>query len=84
MDSPRYVLNAEPFEVDLGYVVTEDGWVATSDGLPRGSFDEAGWIEQFGHPIRFRKPTEDELKVWNNRSDQMDRTMAQFVEKLNK
>lgn len=79
MTSDRYLYNAEKFTVDLGYAITADGWVVTSDGLPRGSFDEEAWIEQFGHPIRYRKPTEDELKHWNAQEDALERSMQQFL-----
>ena len=52
--------NVTTVTVDLGYSVMRNGDIVTSDGLPRGHFDEQAWIEQFGKPPTFRKPTPEE------------------------
>lgn len=59
-DKPRWIENASYYEIDLGFAVMTNGDIVTSDGLLRGSWDEQGWIEQFGKPPTFRKPTEAE------------------------
>lgn len=82
-DKPRFVHNAECYELDLGFAIMPNGDVVTSDGLPRGSFDEAGWIKQFGRPISFRKPTDEEQDNWNQGAAEWSRKYGHSVAQLN-
>ena len=52
----------EAFTVGIGYLITPNGEVVTSDGLPHGSFDEQAWTEHFGKPLTFRKATAEEQR----------------------
>lgn len=79
--TPRFIKNAEAYEVDLSFALLPNGDILTSDGLPRGSWDEEGHVRQFGKPPTFRKPTAEEAALLDDNSTALDQAMAQFSER---
>jgi hypothetical protein len=68
-DKPRFVHT----KIDLAFALMKDGTIITSDGLPRGSWDEEGHIRQFGIPPTFRKATPEEAKQFGAHDDALGR-----------
>ncbi len=72
---------SDPVQVthyDLGYAILQNGDIVTSDGLPRGNFDEQDWIEQFGKSPTYRKPTEAEAALWSGTNERLARAYDDF------
>lgn len=80
-DKPRWIENAETYEIDIGFAIMANGDIVTSDGLPRGYHDERVWLEQFGKLPHYRKPTEAEALALSGQNEALARSFAEFKEK---